>query len=221
MGECEIGYSRQTDGTCKKCDTATYENCANCTDVESKGSGNNTITIDSVCTDCQTGYIMADDKKSCKSCITSCGSCKDPKGKYCDTCSSGYLRSEDKEVCGKTCYKCEGSACETFSSANMKSEVCDACWVVGIKSDNNITHFRGCPRGLGALQMLNLTLSCDNSYKSELCTDIKGTRMCAKCCTGTNCNNFNLSQLNSDAPAMSIPLMTMLAMALTTFLATY
>ena len=63
-GMCDDGYSRQVDGSCKRCADAAFANCIDCTDQVDTGNGTSTA---SECLECQGGYTMADDKLSCKS----------------------------------------------------------------------------------------------------------------------------------------------------------
>lgn len=208
VGKCNVGYALAADGKCSTCGVNAYSNCATCTDITAT---NGTAAI-STCTDCAAGYTMQDDGLACLSCqissTSNCATCMDKPGKYCSTCAASYTMSASKETCGYTCHKCTGKDCETYSSsaAGLSSEVCEACWVSGVKNSASVTVvMRGCS---------NSSTTCSGNFLDEYCQDANGITQCDKCCTGDNCNTFNLAKLDGGAGAIKASIITLLLAAI-------
>jgi len=190
-GECDDGFGKDDTGSCKRCSSLVYTACSECTDTVL--SNGNSSAVPSMCTECDDGYTMADDMSACLTCqispTSNCDTCYDRPGKYCTECSSGTLLSESKEVCGVVCHKCMGPDCETFSSipsSQLDSEVCDACWV-GMRTESGTTEYaRGCNFHVNQTE-------CTSLYQQEQCQNANGVDVCHQCCTGTNCNSFDLT----------------------------
>lgn len=207
---CDEGYAKDAEGQCATCSSLTYDWCSECTDTMTGSGNSSTGAMASVCMECSDGYTMSDDMMSCKTCMISstanCDECMDRPGKYCETCDAGFLVSDSQEVCGHTCYMCSGEDCDMFSANNMQFEICDSCWVIQETSGSEVNTMRGC--------FANAT--CDSTNQQENCREVDGYTQCMRCCTGTNCNTFNIK--GSSATKVTFALTTLLAFVLVQFL---
>lgn len=86
-------FSLQTDGTCKLCSEAAFNNCARCGSTPAGGKAN--------CQSCVKGFTLQNDKLACLKCpITGCGKCV--HGHLCKKCKRGfYLYNFNRECASK------------------------------------------------------------------------------------------------------------------------
>jgi hypothetical protein len=207
-GMCDSGYGKADGGTCSKCSSLVYTGCSLCTDTMTSTTNSTSTASNSMCLECMDDYIMADDNSACLTCEIStsanCETCFDRPGTQCTECDSGFLVSKSEEICGVSCYQCMGDDCAAFSANNMDTEVCEACWVIQDTVGTTETTMRGC--------FSNST--CSDTYTSEMCEEVDGFTQCKRCCTGTNCNSFDLTGAASTVTSGIAALILLLAVQL-------